>query len=238
MKYFVISDIHGHYQVMIDALQKSGFDMTNDSHHLLVLGDMFDRGKESKEVLEYLYHLTTIHKATVILGNHDSFLLEFLEGAFSNAEFNIQYNGFGDTLYSLSGYNPYVIELALIKEVIEERYPYLKEWLSSLPLYLERGDYIFVHGGIDGGMLDWKSMSSKRDFIWNREITLPPVPGKTVVAGHHRVATIRKRAMDYHMLFLEEPEQFDILYAEGKILIDRFVETSGEINVLILDIEA
>ena len=78
-------------------------------------------------------------------------------------------------------------------------------------------------------------MTSKREFLWNREINLPRVIDKIVVAGHHRVATIRKKTKDYKLLFQTSPELFDILYDEGKILIDRFVEKSKEINVLVLE---
>ena len=238
MKYHVISDIHGYYDVMIHSLNKAGYDPTNEEHHLIVLGDMFDRGPHSDKVFEYIYDLHQKQKATVILGNHDSFLLDLLDGDDKNAHFNIQYNGFGKTLLAFSGTNTSLIAVDHAVDRINQRYPHLHQWLAELPYYIELGDYIFVHGGIDGSMLDWKSMSSRRDFIWNREILLPRVEGKIVVAGHHRVATIRKKTNDYHLLFLHQPELFDILHEEGKILIDRFVEASQELNVLILDIKA
>ena len=44
MKYFVISDIHSYYDEMIDSLKNYSFDVSNKEHHLLVLGDLFDRG--------------------------------------------------------------------------------------------------------------------------------------------------------------------------------------------------
>ncbi len=237
MRYFVVSDIHGHYRALREALADHGFDPTKDDHHLLVLGDMFDRGTQSNEVLEYLYPLTLQDKCTVLLGNHDSFLLDFLKGDDSRVMFNIMFNGFGQTLWSLSGIEPKAENIDDLRNVIDERHPYLLNWLKSLPYYLEIGDYVFVHGGIDGSKLDWRQMSSRRDFIWSRQHELPGIPGKTVVAGHTRVPTIRKRTDDYKMLFLHSPEYFDILHLDGKILIDRYVEVSDEINVLELDIE-
>lgn len=236
MKYFVISDIHSHYDAMITALTNHGYDAKNDNHHLIVLGDLFDRGKQPVKVLEYLYPLHIQKKATIILGNHDTFLLDFLDGNNTRTMFNIAYNGFGKTLYYLSGIMPTEEALDTAREKINERFSYLHNFLKSFPLYYELGDYIFVHGGIDGQMLDWKSMQTQRDFVWNREIDLAPVPGKTVVAGHHRVATIRVKTKDYHLLHLHDPSKFDILYKEGKILIDRYVEVSNEINVLILEV--
>jgi len=236
MRYFVISDIHGFYDVMVESLTKSGYDSTNENHHLLILGDMFDRGHQSKEVLHYIYDLYQSNKATVLLGNHDTFLIELLQGDHGKAYFNMLYNGFGLTLESLSGIEPDLDNLPTIQERILQEYPYLLEWLKSLPYFIEIGDYIFVHGGIDGGKLDWRSMSSPHDFIWSREHLLPAIEGKTVVAGHTRVPTIRRQTNNYHLLHLHHPEDFDILYMDGKILIDRYVEVSQELNVLILDL--
>lgn len=234
-KYYVISDIHSHYSSMICALRKHGYDSSNIYHHLIVLGDLFDRGNQTREVLDYLYNLSIQKKASLILGNHDSFLLDVLSGDFQKYDFNIQYNGFGKTLEQLSGLNPLQNDPKDIRDSIMDKYPYLFEWLQNLPYYIEVDDYIFVHGGIDGSKLDWKTMSSRHDFVWSREINLPKVEGKIVVAGHHRVATIRKKSSDYHLLFLHNPEMFDILYEDGKILIDRYVEVSNEINVLVID---
>ncbi len=235
-KYFIISDIHSHYDSMIKALSEKQYDEHNTKHHLIVIGDLFDRGKQSVKVLECLYRLNTEKKATIILGNHDAFLLDFLDKDFKKVGFNIQYNGFGKTLEQLSNNEIDVDNLEKTYNLINNRFPYLHKWIKSFPYFLELGDYIFVHGGIDGGKLDWKEFSSRRDFVWSREINLPRVSGKTVVAGHHRVATIRKKTTDYELLFLHSPELFDIMYEDGKILIDRFVEVSNEINVLVLEI--
>jgi len=236
-KYFVVSDIHSHYLALRMALEKYGYNEDNPQHHLLVLGDLFDRGEETVEVLDYLYHLNQENKATILLGNHDTFILDFLRGNLDRVTFDIHFNGFRKTLEQLSGK---IIDLDKLEEIattIKQRFPYLKDWLSSFPLFLELEDYIFVHGGIDGTNKDWKTLTSRRDFVWNREINMARVPGKTVVVGHHRVATIRKKTKDYDVLFLQNPELFDILYEDGKILIDRYVEVSNEINVLILDLK-
>lgn len=236
-RYFVISDIHGHYNEMTNALLENGYNYKNDLHHLIVIGDLFDRGLQSKEVLEYLYPLSIEGKATIILGNHENFLVELLEGNYNRVKFNIKYNGTGATLNSLSDTN---IESGSkfdnIRERIINKYPYILEWIKSFPLYLEIGKYIFVHGGIDGNNSNWRS-GSQRDFVWSRQNDLPPIPGKTIVVGHSRIATIRYPNVNYNRLIAFEPEAFKILHKNGKIFIDSFVEVSKFINVLILDLE-
>jgi serine/threonine protein phosphatase 1 len=237
MKYFVTSDIHGHYTVLIDSLRKAGYDEENQNHHLLIIGDMFDRGLESKEVLKYLYRLNQEHKATILLGNHDYFMIEFLEGNVERTRFNINHNGLFDTLSSLTNFElTSQDDLKIYKEKIEKNYPFLLEWLKSLPLYLEMKDYIFVHGGVNPNLEDWRK-APLRDFVWSYEVNQTPVTGKTVVAGHHRVSTIRNpERRDYQKMHEENPEFFDPIYLPGKILIDRFVEVSKELNVLVLDL--
>jgi len=237
MKYFVTSDIHGHYKVLINSLKKVDYNEENPNHHLLILGDMFDRGSESKEVFEYLFRLNKEHKATILLGNHDYFMIEFLEGNFERTRFNINHNGLFETLLSLTNHELSIKDdLKTFKEKIGKKYPYLLNWLKSLPLYLEIEDYIFVHGGVNPKLEDWRK-ASLRDFVWSYEANLSPVVGKTVVAGHHRVSTIRNpERRDYKRMHEENPELFDPIYLNGKILIDRFVEVSKELNVLVLDI--
>lgn len=235
--YFVISDIHSHYFAMKKALDNANYDEDNKQHHLLVLGDLFDRGKETIQVLDYLYTLNKKKKATILLGNHDTFILDFLRGNLDRVTLDIHFNGFKKTLEQLSGIKVNIDKLNEQRMIINQTFPYLKEWLSSFPLYLELEDYIFVHGGIDGSMTKWKSNMTRKGFVWNKEIDMQRVIGKTVVAGHHRVATIRKKTEDYKALFLKSPKLFDILYEDGKILIDRYVEVSDEINVLIVNVK-
>ena len=175
-------------------------------------------------------------KATIILGNHDNFLIELLDSEYLKAIFNIRYNGTDKTLTSLIGVkNIKTAELDDIRTVIMKNYPYLKKWLKSFPLYLEIGDYIFVHGGINGKDDNWRD-GSIRDFVWNRQKNIEPVKGKTMVVGHHRIATIRHPGVDYKALFIRNPEAFKILYEDNKIYIDSFVEISKKINVLVLEI--
>lgn len=237
IKYFVISDIHGHFDEMIRDLETNNFNQNDISHHLIVLGDLFDRGTQSKEVLEYMYKLRKLNKVTIILGNHDNFLVDFLDGDYRRLLFNMQYNGFKVTLESLVGkplsYNE---DWEEINYEIKSKFIYLYNFLTTTHLYLEIGDYIFVHGGIKYNNGDWRN-NIKEDFTWSRESQLERVPGKIVVSGHERVSVIRHPAMDQEELFIINPDAFSIMEKEGKILIDSFVEISKKINVLILEIE-
>lgn len=43
-KLFCISDVHGFYNEMREALDNAGFDPNNEEHWLISLGDIWDRG--------------------------------------------------------------------------------------------------------------------------------------------------------------------------------------------------
>lgn len=235
MKYYVISDIHSHFDEMIINLKEKEYNESNLDHHLIVIGDLFDRGLKAKETLEYIYRLSQMQRATVILGNHDYFLIEFFEGNYKRVDFNIVKNGFKETLKSLYGKDFEQDDYDEVRESINLQYPYLYEWLSKLPLFYELDKYVFVHGAVNPSLENWRE-DTRRNYTWNKEFNQIKLPNKIVVAGHHRVATINRKEKNYNKVFEEEPHLFDILYLDGKILIDGFVEVSKKINVLILEI--
>lgn len=97
MKYFFVSDIHGQYDKLIDALQKNNFNEVVDT--LVVLGDSFDRGTKSLEVLKFIL---SCRNHTIVLGNHDLRLKDLiLNKAYPNAA-DVS-NGVLETLHSFCG---------------------------------------------------------------------------------------------------------------------------------------
>ena len=75
MRYVFISDVHGQFDKMIIALDKANFNPQTDT--LVTLGDLFDRGDNSKEVLEYVMSLPN---DIPIWGNHDYRLRQLILG--------------------------------------------------------------------------------------------------------------------------------------------------------------
>ena len=75
-KIFVVSDVHGHYTLLKEALDSVGFEKENPNHLLVCCGDYFDRGRENLEVLRFFERL----KYKVLLrGNHEDLLLKLLQ---------------------------------------------------------------------------------------------------------------------------------------------------------------
>ena len=76
--YFVTSDIHSFYNLFHKALIEKGFDINNKDHILIICGDCFDRGNESKELLDFIYDLYKQDRLIYIKGNHEDLLEECL----------------------------------------------------------------------------------------------------------------------------------------------------------------
>ncbi len=76
MKSYIIGDIHGCNRALDRLLDKLSFDSTED--RLILLGDLFDRGSESWEVLETVKGLSRIFGERFVLlrGNHEDYLFQ------------------------------------------------------------------------------------------------------------------------------------------------------------------
>jgi len=96
MRYVFISDVHGQYHKMLEALDSVGFNAEKDT--IVNIGDPFDRGPESKEVLDYLMNCPN---RILIWGNHDARLYELtnVPHFITGADFQ---NGINETLKSLT----------------------------------------------------------------------------------------------------------------------------------------
>ena len=75
MRYVFISDVHGQFDKMMIALDKANFNPETDT--LVTLGDLFDRGDNSREVLE---HVMSLPNYIPIWGNHDYRLRQLILG--------------------------------------------------------------------------------------------------------------------------------------------------------------
>lgn len=175
MKYFIISDIHSFYKELIESLKMSGFDINNENHTLVVLGDVFDRGNETKKVYKFL---RSVPKKRLILikGNHEDLFLELLEKEVpSDYDFS---NGTVKTFCEIAGisekeleyryvFNEYIKKNGLptyetfpdIDEKIYENWQNIKEkvkksnitkWIKNKCWkdYYEIGDFILTHSFI------------------------------------------------------------------------------------------
>src|SRR6187549_2995751 len=185
---YAIGDVHGCADLLQKTLTK--IDSHREAYPIaspleIMLGDYVDRGPSSFEVIELLSK--RVRSGTICLkGNHESFLLEFLnDPTILNAW---QHCGGLETLMSY-GLEP---SLDLSPEdqeslagTLAKRLPlHHHNFLTALPLSFTLGDYFFVHAGVRPGV----ALSNQRaeDLLWIREEFLRYEGSfeKVVVHGH------------------------------------------------------
>ncbi len=144
----VISDIEGNFKVfrellIANGIMDSSYVWTFSEGHLVLLGDIFDRGLNVTECLWLIYHLE--HEAIVkggyvhfILGNHEIM------------------NMTDDFRYVRK---KYIANGDLIERTYGEFYKpnsELGKWLSTKNIIEKINETIFVHGGISETVLEMK----------------------------------------------------------------------------------
>jgi hypothetical protein len=141
----VVSDIHGEYETYLKLLKATGIidDKLNwkfGKGHLVVLGDIFDRGDMVTEVLWHLFGLEKqainaggmVH---VLLGNHEIMVLS------------------GNFVYMNNKYRQVEGITRVSYSELFSKNSVLGNWLRSKPAVVTINDMIFVHGGISSELV-------------------------------------------------------------------------------------
>ena len=252
-KYFVVSDIHGFYSLLMEALEGQGFERDNSAHHLIVCGDAFDRGKEAVKLMNFLVEMQREGRLTYICGNHEDLLMDMvfdLPNIVDHIEWTHHaHNGTIDTLKQLTG-----MTLSQIKRDpwrAQEYFfktPFCKELLPEIVDYAEAGDCIFVHGWIpsfehlddfrDANNREWKEARWWNGMeMWHNKACR--VPGKTIVCGHWHCSwgNAKKAGLPpTEENCFGSNADFSPFDAEGILAIDGCVAYSGIMNCVVLEI--
>lgn len=255
MKYFVVSDVHSFYTPLKTALDNAGFDPENENHTLISCGDLFDRGAESEQVLNYIMSLP---RKILVRGNHESMLMELVFRK-RTAEACDQHNGTIKTIFDLGGAfkkgfaDDYKNNMYLIR-----RNEKLLEYFSLLVDYYETNNYIFVHSWVpttrdqDGNItyLNYKDASAQNweearwvnpfmEYIYMRD--MGESLGKTIVFGHWHTAEGHARFHNDGIANIT-PRHYkngfnncDIFHEEGIIGLDACTVISGKVNCLVIE---
>ncbi|WP_457587703.1 metallophosphoesterase [Ensifer canadensis] len=192
---FAIGDIHGRADLLdtlLVAIDKRASDMTID-YSIVFLGDVIDRGPESKRALELVGEaIASKPGSSLILGNHDWFPIRILdELAGDHAEMALDhwiYNmGGGSTLLSY-GFDPDGFTVADLDENFPRGH---LDLVRNAVSHVELEGHILVHAGLAPGIA--LAEQSRRDMMWIAEPFLSSTEDfeKVVVHGHTVTASRR-----------------------------------------------
>ncbi|MFP4273790.1 MAG: metallophosphoesterase [Paracoccaceae bacterium] len=174
MTVYAIGDIHGHRDKLESALERIEAD--GGSHAPVVfLGDLVDRGPDSRGVIELLRRGCAGGRPwTVLKGNHDLLFQRFLE---HGALFHPRVRGGAGWLHprlggveTLASYGVDAGQrdtqevLAAARGAVPGAH---RRFLGDLPLWHIAGDLLFVHAGIRPGVP--LAAQDPEDLLWIRD---------------------------------------------------------------------
>ena len=138
---FVVGDVHGRYDELINLLQKSkvlnkNLDWIAGKSHLVFLGDLFDRGNDVTKVLWFIYELEQKAelaggKIHLVLGNHEIMTMT-------------------KDLRYISAKESTIAGVYRIKYdyMFHPKKSFLGKWLSSKSSVLKIDKNLLAHGGV------------------------------------------------------------------------------------------
>lgn len=233
-KIFVISDVHGYYSLMKEALDKAGFEKDNENHLLVCCGDYFDRGEENKEVLKFFERLKN---CVMLRGNHEDMLLKLLYTG--RVESHHRINGTINTLDDFFG--KYVFDLSdgtLDFSGKTRTVDRICEFIEETVNYFETENYVFVHGWLPSGYEKSDALKAVSDSQWEKARKSKwhlnykgeaPLKNKTLICGH--VPTFYGWEVDPS----RSKDCADIFYGNGLIAIDAGTHDTKKVNVLVIE---
>lgn len=196
MRIYAIGDIHGQLDKLKDVHDRIARDRARTGvprAPVVHLGDLVDRGPDSKWVIEYLIRGIERHEPWIVLkGNHDQGFANqlglpqtrelpyrtWISGPWGGRETVMSYGI--DPDHGTFWRSEARVRDALRKAVPEEH----RRFLQGLPLHHATDDAIFVHAGLRPGLE--LSEQIEDDLMWIRGEFLndPRDHGRLVVHGH------------------------------------------------------
>ena len=168
MARYAVGDIHGCCKTFKKLVQTLAL---KKEDQLYLLGDLVNKGPDSKGVLDYIFELKKEgYKIISVRGNHDQMLINAWHG--KDSSFWRSEHGKVLTLVSFG-----------VKEASEIPEAYIL-YLKKLPFYLELDRFFLVHAGLNYDLADpftdLKSMISIRKYVNHPE----RIGNKILIHGH------------------------------------------------------
>jgi serine/threonine protein phosphatase 1 len=196
---YAIGDVHGRLDLLTPLLEKIDADIRTrpSGEHLLVfLGDLIDRGPDSRAVVE-LVRKDPIANARIVRlkGNHEDCLVRGLRGEPKVLSDWLGFGGYecaqsyGVEIGALFGREPEEIEPIIAQAIPPAHIDFLDSFIDSARF----GDYLLVHAGIRPGVP--LEQQSPQDMRWIRSEFLQSEidPGFVVVHGHSITTDVDER---------------------------------------------
>ena len=250
MKYYVTADIHGYYSRLRFALDRAGYFSDTSPHKLVILGDLFDRGHEAKEMQDFVLDLMSRDEIILIRGNHEDLFVEMITEDDGLPYSHHVSNGTYDTALQLTGYDPVMAQLNNYDFAdAAKTTPLFRKIIPAMLDYYETSKYVFVHGWIPcirerngdfSAISDWRT-AGKQEWMkarWYNGMAAAAQgvteEGKTILCGHWHTSFGHSHLDGKGSEFGHDAD-FSPYYGPGIIALDACTAHSGIVNVIVLD---
>ena len=156
----------------------------------MLVGDILEKGPDSLGLLRDILELSQDHTILPVCGNCDGLVLRFFEDdLWDQGFFRVYLPAHPESILRQmareAGFDRWD-DLPRLRECLRRTFPWVWDWLRSLPTILESEHLVFVHGGVPSldrmEELDaWHCM--KNDDYWGQDHSFAHT-GKYVVVGH------------------------------------------------------
>lgn len=209
MNKYVISDIHGCLITFKHLLKKIHF---SKEDKLFILGDLIDRGPDSKGVIDYIWELQREkYQIESIRGNHDQMMLDSIQSMKWQTRWlaNGGWTTFGNfNVHSLS-------------EIPAQYFHYIKD----MPYFVEEDGYILVHAGLNfdtphpledcNAMLWARNWYQKIDYSWLKDRIIihghTPIPKGEIASLFTQLSTNQYLNIDAGCVFKNRTKGLGVL---------------------------
>lgn len=241
----VASDIHGHFEYLLRALDKANF---GGNDFLIIIGDMEEKGPDSLNVIRYLKKLCEENRATVLMGNVDYRFLwqldnitdvnsakEFLDYLFYMRDW-LGTSLFDEMAHELGKVPQTANDVLELIDKIKSHFKAELDFMRELPTMLVSDKYIFIHGGIyesekeflaipDGEKNRHKCLKFDRftDFVREKDLKFE----RNIVVGHWPVVNNNRKTRNMNPHF---DRDINVISIDGGCGTNR----DGQLNLLIM----
>lgn len=247
MRYYVAADIHGFYSLLRSELEQKGFFSDPEPHKLLVLGDILDRGREPREMQDFMLRLLAEDRVILVRGNHEDLFADLVTVDGGLPVRHHVSNGTYGSLLSLTGFEETgALERHAELAAAGRETPFYRTVIPATVDWYETERYLFVHGWVpclktEAGFTPLENWRAAGKEAWRKarwyngmDAVRSCRTDKTVLCGHWNCSYGHAR---YEMRGSEFGPDADYspYFAPGIIAMDACTAHSGQLNVLVLE---
>ncbi len=207
-----------------------------------------DRGKEAKELQDFILQLMDADNLILIKGNHEDVYEDLVTVDKGLPYEHHVYNGTYDTALQLTGYEATWAQIQNYDFAdAAKRTPYYEKIIPSMIDYYETAHHIFVHGWIPciadrrtgfSYYSDWRNVDA---FEWKRarwhngmDAVQSCMEEKTILCGHWH-SSYGHWNYEHKGSEFGDDVVFSPYYGKGIIALDACTAFSNQINVVVLE---